>query len=386
MDKKKVMLLGSGELGKEIAIALKRYDTYVVACDRYAGAPAMSVSDEAMVLNMLDGEDLGRAIERIKPDVIIPEIEAIDTARLFEAEGRGIRVVPCAAAVDRAMNRRKLRDLAAGIKGVRTLPFAFAVSLQELRDAVASIGLPCVVKPVMSSSGRGQTVLKNVVDIEKAWDNAITQGRGINGGVMVEQYITLDSEMTLLVANTQAGVIFCEPIGHMQRNGDYVCSWQPSQHSSECVEAARSMALSIIHELGGEGIFGFEFFIKGDDVFFNEVSPRPHDTGMVTSLTQFPDEFTIHARLALGFPVAGVAFLRPGASAALVAYGNGDIERVDGMAAAMHDGNIDVRVFGKQSVDGHRRIGVAVAIGTDAMDALERVNKAVGKISIIING
>ncbi|MDO5395936.1 MAG: formate-dependent phosphoribosylglycinamide formyltransferase [Bacteroidales bacterium] len=385
MYKKRVMLLGSGELGKEIAIALKRYDTYVVACDRYAGAPAMSVCDEAMVLNMLDGEELDRAIDSIRPDVIIPEIEAIDTARLFEAESRGIRVMPCAAAVDTAMNRRKLRDLVAEIREVRVLPFAFASSLRELHDAVKHIGLPCVVKPVMSSSGRGQTVLKNVADIEKAWENAITQGRCGDGGVMVEQYIALDSEMTLLVANTPAGVIFCEPIGHVQRNGDYVCSWQPSQHSAECVEAARSMALSIIHELGGEGIFGFEFFIKEDEVLFNEVSPRPHDTGMVTSLTQFPDEFTIHARLALGLPVAGVELLRPGASAALVAYGNGSIAHVDGIETAMHDKNIDGRIFGKGSVHGHRRIGVVIAMGTDAKDALERANKAAAKISIKIS-
>ncbi|MDE5959542.1 MAG: formate-dependent phosphoribosylglycinamide formyltransferase, partial [Muribaculaceae bacterium] len=325
--RRKALLLGSGELGKEVAIELQRYGIEVVACDKYADAPAMQVADRSHVFNMLDGGELRRVIELERPDHIIPEVEAIATDVLVELEKEGFSVTPTARAARLTMNREGIRRLAAEELGIQTSRYRFASTREEFEAAVAEIGLPCVVKPIMSSSGHGQSTVRTADQIEAAWKEAQEGGRAGAGRVIVEGFVDFDYEITLLTVRSCSGTAFCEPVGHVQVNGDYRQSWQPQPMSQAALESARSIAARVTEALGGYGIFGVELFVKGDDVIFSEVSPRPHDTGMVTMISQDLSEFALHARAVLGLPVPSVRFYGPSASHAVVVEGTGtDVE------------------------------------------------------------
>jgi len=381
-----LMLLGSGELGREFAIAAKRLGCRVVACDRYANAPAMQLADAFEVFPMLDGKALRAAVEKHTPDVIVPEIEAIDTATLAALEAEGWRVAPSAKAVQLTMNRDGIRDFAASELGLITSKYRFAESREEAIAASAEVGLPCVVKPVMSSSGHGQTTAKTAQDVGTAWDYAVANMRGDRTRVIVEEFIQFDSEITLLTVATKDGVLFCAPVGHRQQAGDYRESWQPAAIPLEALQSARSQARKLVDALGGHGIFGVEFFVRGDQAIFSELSPRPHDTGMVTLISQFPNEFELHLRAILGLPIPSIELAGPSASAVILAEQESESFAYDGMADALALGapgnSVDLRIFAKPKTLSHRRMGVALARGTTIEDAIERAKAAAARVKI----
>lgn len=379
---RKALLLGSGELGKEVTIELQRYGIEVVALDKYADAPAMHVANRSIVVSMLDGEALRRIVEEEKPDYIIPEIEAIATGTLIELEKEGWNVVPTARATFITMNRREIRNLAAKELGVPTSTFEFADTKEEYLAAVEKIGLPCVVKPVMSSSGHGQSLVRKPEEIESAWREAQEGGRAGGGAVIVEGFVDFDYEITLLTVRHIGGTSFCLPIGHYQKNGDYQRSWQPQPMSAAALEKAQEIARKVTGALGGRGIFGVEFFIKGDDVIFSELSPRPHDTGMVTLISQHLSEFALHVRALLGLPIPEIKFYGPSASRALLAEGNSMDIAFSGLEDALAIPGTDMRIFGKPEVKGHRRMGVMLATGDTVDAACDKVEKAASLIRI----
>lgn len=385
----KVLLLGSGELGKEVAISLQRYGVEVIAVDRYENAPAQQVAHRYHVIDMTDASALRLLIEQVKPHYIVPEIEAIATSALAEIEAEGLcEVIPNAKAVQLTMNREGIRNLAAVELGLPTSPYAFAGSLDELNQAVADIGYPCFVKPVMSSSGKGQSLLRSDADRVKAWEYAQEGGRVKHCKLIVEGMIEFDYEITLLTVRSidssgQSVTQFCEPIGHLQKNGDYVESWQPQAMSREALEKARQIALKITERLGGRGVFGVELFVKGDEVWFSEVSPRPHDTGMVTMISQHQNEFELQARAILGLPIS-TDLQNIGASA--VIYGGLEAEGIcfEGLAEALSVPESEVRLFGKPVSFLNRRMGVAIARGSSVEEARERARKASSLIKPVL--
>lgn len=379
---KKALLLGSGELGKEVAIELQRYGVEVVACDKYANAPAMQVAHRSHVFSMLDAETLEKVIREEKPDHIIPEVEAIATPTLVELEKQGFHVTPTAHAAWLTMNREGIRRLAAEELGVTTSPYRFANTEEEFRQAVAEIGMPCVVKPIMSSSGHGQSVIKSEQDIDKAWHIAQEGGRAGAGRVIVEGFVKFDYEITLLTVRSCSGTTFCEPIGHIQVDGDYRFSWQPQAMTASALAKAQEIAKKVTDALGGYGIFGVEMFVKGDEVIFSEVSPRPHDTGMVTMISQDLSEFALHARALLGMPVPGIRFYGPSASMAIVVEGDTDKVVFDNLENALSEPGVQLRIFGKPEVVGHRRMGVILATAESTDEAVKKAQRAYDKLKI----
>jgi phosphoribosylglycinamide formyltransferase 2 len=374
----RILLLGSGELGKEFAISAKRLGCFVIACDSYAGAPAMQVSDVAEVFSMLDADALGVAIERHRPDLIVPEVEAIRTEVLQDYEQRGFTVVPSARATVMTMNRDAIRELAADRLGLRTSRYRFAESWEETEAAAAHTGLPCVIKPVMSSSGKGQSTVRTREELRAAWDYAVSNMRGDRARVIVEEFVDFDYEITLLTVRTREGVLFCPPIGHRQERGDYRESWQPAAMSPRALADAQAMARRVVDDLGGYGIFGVEFFVRDEEVIFSELSPRPHDTGMVTLISQNLSEFDLHARAVLGLPIPVISLSAPSASAVVLADQDAEHFRVEGLSDALalgsEDAEVDVRVFGKPVTRPYRRMAVALATGRDT-DAARRLAK-----------
>lgn len=379
---KKALLLGSGELGKEVAIELQRYGVEVVACDKYANAPAMQVAHRSHVFSMLDAETLEKVIREEKPDHIIPEVEAIATPTLVELEKQGFHVTPTAHAAWLTMNREGIRRLAAEELGVTTSPYRFANTEEEFRQAVEEIGMPCVVKPIMSSSGHGQSVIKSEQDIDKAWHIAQEGGRAGAGRVIVEGFVKFDYEITLLTVRSCSGTTFCEPIGHIQVDGDYRFSWQPQAMTASALAKAQEIAKKVTDALGGYGIFGVEMFVKGDEVIFSEVSPRPHDTGMVTMISQDLSEFALHARALLGMPVPGIRFYGPSASMAIVVEGDTDKVVFDNLENALSEPGVQLRIFGKPEVVGHRRMGVILATTESTDEAVKKAQRAYDKLKI----
>lgn len=358
---RKALLLGSGELGKEVAIELQRMGVEVVACDKYPNAPAMQIAHRSHVFNMLDPVELRKVIEEEKPDHIIPEVEAIATPVLVELEKEGYHVTPTAKAAWLTMNREGIRRLAAEELGLPTSPYRFADTKEQFLDAVREIGIPCVVKPVMSSSGHGQSTIKSEADVLPAWEEAQKGGRAGAGRVIVEGFIKFDYEITLLTVRSVSGTTFCEPIGHIQVNGDYRESWQPQPMSAAAIAQARDIAKKITDALGGYGIFGVELFVKDNNVIFSEVSPRPHDTGMVTMISQDLSEFGLHARALLGLPVPAIRFYGPSASRAIVVEGDTNEIEFDNLEKVLAEPGVQMRIFGKPEIHGHRRMGVIVA-------------------------
>ncbi len=360
---KKILLLGSGELGKELVIALKRLGHYVIAVDSYNDAPAQQVADERAIINMLDGTALDEIVAKYQPDLIVPEIEAIRTERFYAYEQQGYTVIPSAKAANYTMNRKAIRDLAAKELGLKTARYEYANSLEELRAAVAKIGIPCVIKPLMSSSGKGQSVIKTEADISTAWDYAQSGKRGDQTEVIVEAFIRFHSEITLLTVTQKNGpTLFCPPIGHRQERGDYQESWQPAFIQPQDLEEAKKMAGAVTHALTGAGIWGVEFFLADDGVYFSELSPRPHDTGMVTLAgTQNFSEFELHARAILGLPIPEITLERAGASAVILASEEGAHPSYTGLETAMHHIKSNIRIFGKPTTRPYRRMGVALA-------------------------
>lgn len=379
---RKALLLGSGELGKEVAIELQRLGVEVVACDKYANAPAMQIAHRSYVFNMLDGEELRKVVEFEKPDHIIPEIEAIATPTLVELEKEGFNITPTANAAFLTMNREGIRRLAAEQLGVKTSEYRFACTKEEFYSAIEEIGIPCVVKPIMSSSGHGQSTIKKTEDIESAWAEAQEGGRAGAGKVIVEGFVKFDYEITLLTVRSVSGTVFCEPVGHIQVNGDYRYSWQPQPMSAVALAKAREIAKKVTDALGGYGIFGVELFVKGDEVIFSEVSPRPHDTGMVTMISQDMSEFALHARALLGLPIPAIEFYGPSASRAIVVEGNTNCIEFDGLENALSEPGIQLRIFGKPEVKGHRRMGVLLAKAGSVEEAKEKVERAYNKLKI----
>ncbi|MGK6320504.1 formate-dependent phosphoribosylglycinamide formyltransferase [Sphingomonas sp. DT-204] len=380
----KLMLLGSGELGKEFVISAKRLGCHVVACDSYAGAPAMQVADESEVFSMLDPELLRVAIDRHRPDFIVPELEAIRTEVLAEAEARGLNVVPSARATVMTMNRDRIREVAAAELGLSTSRYRYAESLNEVRAGAAHTGFPCVIKPVMSSSGKGQTTVRREEDLSAAWDYAVANMRGDRRRVIVEEFVDFDYEITLLTVRSREGVSFCPPIGHRQERGDYQESWQPAAMSAAALAAAQEMARKVVDDLGGYGIFGVEFFVRGDEVIFSELSPRPHDTGMVTLISQNLSEFDLHARAVLGLPVPEVRLRGPSASAVILAEQAASDFTVEGLAEALAvpGGEVDVRIFGKPTMRPYRRMGVALALAEGVDEARRVAAEAAAKVRL----
>lgn len=388
---KRIMLLGSGELGKEVIIALQRFGVEVIAVDRYDNAPGHQVAHRAYNINMADGDALLELVKKEKPDLIVPEIEALDTDMLAQIEAQGLaEVIPKARATQLTMNREGIRSLAAEELGLPTSKYAFAESMDEIKQAIDNgVGYPCIVKPVMSSSGKGQSSIKTEDDIKTAWDYAKSGGRVDRGRVIVEEMIQFDYEITLLTVraineNGEIEIHFCEPIGHIQVEGDYVESWQPQSMSDVAIKKSQEIAKAVTTNLGGRGIFGVELFVKGDDVWFSEVSPRPHDTGMVTMATQYQNEFELHARAILGLPVS-TALREPGASA--VIYGGMDEKGIafEGVEKALAIPQTDIRLFGKPEAFKKRRMGVALAYAADVNEARKRAKEAVAKIHTIKN-
>ena len=386
----KILLLGSGELGKEFVISTKRYGCYVVACDSYANAPAMQVADEAEVFPMLDADALAAAIEKHRPDFIVPEIEAIRTEVLQDFEDKGFTVVPSARAASLTMNRDRIRELAATDLGLRTSKYRYAESLDEVREGAEHTGLPCVIKPVMSSSGKGQSTVRTADQLEQAWNDAVANMRGDRKKVIVEEFIAFDYEITLLTIRTREGVSFCEPIGHRQERGDYQESWQPTPMTGKLLDDAKEMARKVVDDLGGYGIFGVEFFVTRDEVIFSELSPRPHDTGLVTLLSQNLSEFDLHARAVLGLPIPQIRLNGPTASAVILADREAERFTIDGLREALAigsaDADVEVRIFGKPTTRKHRRMGVALASGSTVEEARERARQAAARIQIKYDG
>ena len=371
----KVLMLGSGELGKEVVIEMQRFGVEVIAVDRYENAPAMQVAHRSYTINMLDAAALRKVIEAEKPDYIVPEIEAIATPELLKLEKEGYHVIPTARATFLTMNREGIRRLAAEELGLPTSKYRFASTEEEYKQAVHEVGIPCVVKPVMSSSGHGQSVVKTEADIKTSWEIAQSGGRAGAGKVIVEGFVDFDYEITLLTVRHVGGTLFLEPIGHHQVNGDYQESWQPQPMTPAAKKQAQEIAKKITDAIGGRGIFGVEMFIKGDQVIFSEISPRPHDTGMVTMISQDLSEFALHARAILGLPIPNIAFHGPSASKAIVVDGNSRNVAFDNIEKVLEAPNTAMRIFGKGELNGHRRLGVLLARDESVEKALERVKK-----------
>jgi phosphoribosylglycinamide formyltransferase 2 len=383
----RVLLLGSGELGKEVAIELQRYGVEVIAADRYADAPAMQVAHRSHVLDMLDGAAIRALVALERPNLIVPEIEAIHTQTLVELEqefaerGTDTRVIPTARAARLTMDREGIRRLAAETLGLPTSPYRFVDTLDDYREAVKAIGLPCVVKPVMSSSGKGQSLVRTATDVDVAWDYAQTGGRAGAGRVIVEGFVHFDYEITLLTVRHRDGTSFCDPIGHLQRDGDYRESWQPQPMSATALARAQEIAKAITDDLGGWGVFGVELFVQGDDVWFSEVSPRPHDTGLVTLVSQDLSEFALHARAILGLPIPVIRQQGAAASCAVLAQGHG-VPVFDGVDAALAEPDTQLRLFGKPRVEGHRRVAVTLALAGDIEQARQHARDAASALTI----
>ena len=386
----KILLLGSGELGREFTISAKRLGCQVIACDSYAGAPAMQVADGCEIFSMLDADLLRAAIDKHRPDYIVPEVEAIRTEVLAEVEAKGMTVVPSARATIMTMNRDRIREVAAVELGLRTSRYRYAESLEEVRAGAAHTGLPCVIKPVMSSSGKGQSTVRSEDELERAWSYAVANMRGDRSRVIVEEFIDFDSEITLLTVATRDGVLFCAPVGHRQERGDYRESWQPAAIPREALHSARFQARKIVEALGGHGIFGVEFFVRGDQAVFSELSPRPHDTGMVTLISQFPNEFELHLRAILGLPIPAIELLGPSASAVILADRESETfaysGAVDALALGAPGYPVDLRIFAKPKTLPNRRMGVALARGPSVEDAVERARAAAARVRIDYQG
>ena len=380
----RALLLGSGELGKEVAIELQRFGIEVIAADRYPNAPAMQVAHAAHVLDMLDGNALRALVAEVKPDLIIPEIEAIATDTLAALEQEGVKVVPNARATQLTMNREGIRRLAAETLGLPTSPYRFAQSKEEFVAAVEAIGLPCVVKPVMSSSGKGQSVLRDLAKLDESWTYAQEGGRAGRGKVIVEGFVPFEYEITLLTVRAVDGIHFCEPIGHRQEDGDYRESWQPQVMSKLALARSKEVAAKVVEALGGYGLFGVELFIKGDEVWFSEVSPRPHDTGMVTLISQDLSEFALHVRAILGLPVGTITQYGPSASAVVLREGHSQNIRYQGISEALAlVPGAQLRLFGKPEIAGRRRLGVALARAADCQDAVEKAKAVAAKVEVL---
>lgn len=378
----RVLLCGSGELGKEVVIELQRYGVEVIAVDRYADAPAMQVAHRAHVIDMLDPQALRAVIEQERPDLVVPEIEAIATQELVRLEKEGYRIVPTARAVNLTMDREGIRRLAAEELGLPTSPYRFATSREEYLDAVREIGLPAVVKPVMSSSGKGQSIVRTPEDIEPAWEYAQTGGRAGKGRVIVEGLVEFDYEITLLTVSHRDGISFCDPIGHRQEDGDYRESWQPQPMSETALGRARDIARAVVGNLGGYGVFGVELFVKGDDVLFSEVSPRPHDTGLVTLISQDLSEFALHARAILGLPVPVIRQFGPAASAVILPEGESQQVAYSGLEQALAEPDTQLRLFGKPGLTGRRRMGVALARADSVDEARSKARTAAEAVKV----
>ncbi|EID4419860.1 formate-dependent phosphoribosylglycinamide formyltransferase [Vibrio vulnificus] len=379
----RVLLLGSGELGKEVAIECQRLGLEVIACDRYPDAPAMQVAHRSYVFDMLDASELEKVIAAEQPAFVVPEIEAIATDKLVELEEQGLNVVPSAKATKLTMNREGIRRLAAEELGLTTSPYRFADNYQQFVEAVEAVSIPCVVKPVMSSSGKGQSVIKSPADIEKAWQYAQEGGRTGAGRVIVEGFIDFDYEITLLTVRAVDGVHFCAPIGHRQEDGDYRESWQPQKMSENAIKAAEYTAEQVVNALGGYGLFGVELFVKGDKVIFNEVSPRPHDTGLVTLISQEMSEFALHVRAFTGMPVNKITQYGPCASAVILGNGQSENIRFDGMSDALEQPQTQLRLFGKPDVSGRRRLGVVLTRRSSTEKAVDAAIESAKKIKVI---
>ncbi|END3383532.1 MULTISPECIES: formate-dependent phosphoribosylglycinamide formyltransferase [Vibrio] len=379
----RVLLLGSGELGKEVALECQRLGLEVIACDRYANAPAMQVAHRSYVIDMLDGNALEEVITKEQPTYVVPEIEAIATSKLVELEEKGLNVVPTAKATRLTMNREGIRRLAAEELELTTSPYRFADNFEDFKAAVEHVGIPCVVKPVMSSSGKGQSVIKTEDDVTKAWDYAQEGGRTGAGRVIVEGFIDFDYEITLLTIRAVDGVHFCAPIGHRQEDGDYRESWQPQAMSENAVKAAEYTAEKVVNALGGYGIFGVELFVKGDKVIFNEVSPRPHDTGMVTMISQEMSEFALHVRAFTGMPINNIVQYGPSASAVILGQGTSTNIRFENLSKALAQPQTQVRLFGKPEIDGRRRLGVVLTRRKTTEEAVQDAVESASKVNII---
>ncbi|QXD33085.1 formate-dependent phosphoribosylglycinamide formyltransferase [Candidatus Pelagisphaera phototrophica] len=380
---KKALLCGSGELGKEVVIELQRYGVEAIALDAYADAPAMQVADRSHVVSMLDGAALRAIIEQEKPDLVIPEVEAIATDTLAELEAEGLAtIIPTARATQLTMNREGIRRLAAEELGLATSPYRFADTYEDYCEAISEIGMPCVIKPIMSSSGKGQSVVKSDADRETSWNYAQEGGRAGKGQVIIEGFVDFDYEITLLTVRHVDGTSFCDPIGHIQVDGDYRESWQPQPMSDAALENAKQIAGAVTASLGGFGLFGVELFVKGDLVYFSEVSPRPHDTGMVTMISQDLPQFSLHARAILGLPIPSIRQFGPSASAVVLVEGNSDKVSFGNLNEALSVPDTQLRLFGKPKVAGKRRMGVALALGADIEEAREKARKASSSVSI----
>ncbi|MDQ0970560.1 phosphoribosylglycinamide formyltransferase 2 [Neobacillus niacini] len=379
---KKIMLLGSGELGKETIIEAQRLGLETIAVDRYENAPAMQVAHRSYVVDMLDGEELRSVIEREKPDLVVPEIEAIATETLVELEKEGFRIVPTANAVNLTMDREGIRRLASEDLGLPTAKYAFADTLYELRNAVQKIGTPCVIKPIMSSSGKGQTICRSMEDVEWSWNEAMAGGRGKKARMIVEEFILFESEITLLTVRSASGTTFCAPIGHVQKDGDYIESWQPHDMTEAQILEAQDIAKKITDGLGGFGVFGVELFLSPQGVYFSEVSPRPHDTGMVTMVTQDLSEFALHVRAILGYPIPDVQLVKPGASHTIKAIKESKKYHISGIAESLSVPHTQVRVFGKPETKVGRRMAVVLSNGESVDDARERAQTAASKLML----
>lgn len=379
---KKMMLLGGGELGKEVVIEAQRLGVEVIVVDRYEDTPAMQVAHRSYTMSMLDGDALRRVITEEKPDYIVPEIEAIATATLVELEKEGFNVVPTASATKLTMDREGIRRLAAEEVGLTTSPYRFADTEEEYRAAVAEIGIPCVIKPVMSSSGKGQSTVKSEADIQKAWDYSQSGGRTGEGRIIIEKFVPFDYEITLLTVRHIDGTTYCEPIGHRQEDGDYRESWQPQPMSEAALAKAQEYARKITDALGGRGLFGVELFIKGDDVIFSEVSPRPHDTGLVTVISQDLSEFALHVRAILGLPIPSIRQHGAAASSVILSNGTSDKPAFEGVDAALREADTQVLIFGKGECAGVRRLGVALALADNVEDAVEKAKRVSSAVTV----
>ena len=382
---KKIMLCGSGELGKEVVIELQRYGIEVIACDAYENAPAMQVADRSYVFSMLDSHELRRVVELEKPDLVVPEVEAIATDTLAEIESEGkATIIPTARATQLTMNREGIRRMAVEELGCKTSPYAFAATEEDYMAAIEKIGLPCVVKPIMSSSGKGQSTVKTQDDVMASWKYAQEGGRAGAGKVIIEGFVDFDYEITLLTIRHVGGTSFCAPVGHIQVDGDYRESWQPAPMSPSALESAQEMAAAVTKNLGGYGLFGVEMFVKNDEVIFSEVSPRPHDTGMVTMISQDLSQFALHARAILGLPIPNIEQHGPSASCALVVEGHSENVRFDNISTALAQPDTQLRLFGKPKVAGKRRMAVALARGSDVEAARAAARKVTEEIGVIL--
>jgi phosphoribosylglycinamide formyltransferase 2 len=377
----KVMMLGSGELGKEVVIEFQRYGVEVIAVDRYDNAPAMQVAHRSYTISMLDGAALRSIIEKEKPNYIVPEVEAISTDTLIELEKEGFRIIPTATATRLTMNREGIRTLAAEKLKLKTSPYRFAGTLDEFTSSIKAIGMPCVVKPIMSSSGKGQSVVKTESDIQKSWQYGQEGGRSGGGRMIVEGFVDFDYEITLLTIRHKEGVSFCEPIGHRQEHGDYQESWQPQPMPTKALQEAQSISKQVVDALGGVGIFGVEFFVKGETVYFSELSPRPHDTGMVTMISQDLSEFALHVRAILGLPIPVIRQLGPSASSVILVKGQSKNISYSGLEEALAQPDTQLRLFGKPEVNGERRMGVCLAKGETIEEARRKANEGAGKVT-----